>query len=350
MECLAVTFFSGMRRISAGPDLAIDLGTANTRLYADGYGLIADEPSIIMVRPDTGTVEAVGAGAKYHVRNGRRRIVAPLRSGVVADVDAASALLAPLFRRARRFGLTRPRLLACAPTDAGTGERDALIEAASRAGAGRVVLAPEPLAAAIGAGMDVALDYAQMIVDVGDGVTDIAIIRSGELIMTSAVRTAYSDLKKAVSAVVAESCGIDLNPQDAERLIREVGIAHRDRYREKLEALPPHVAAGNDLRTGIMRRARVSKKDLIFAIDGVLAEIVGFVAGTVRTLPPGISCEVIESGIRLTGGGALLDGLVDSLSAETGIEVRKARDPLHAVIDGARQMLRTGIATGLWHH
>lgn len=342
-----MSFFSGIRRVSAGPDLAIDLGTANIRVYADGHGLIADEPSIIMVRPDTGIVEAIGAGARYHVRSGKRRLVAPLRSGVVTDVDAASALLKPLFKRARRFGIAKPRLLACTPTDARVEERAALIEAASRAGAGRVVLAPEPLAAAIGTGMDVALDYAQMIVDVGDGVTDIAVIRSGELIMTRAVRTAYSDLKRSVSDAVAASCGIDLNPQEAERLIREVGIAHR-RCDCRWQASPPHVAAGNDLRTGVMRRARVSRKDLAIAMDGVLTEIVGFVTGTVRSLPPEIACEVIESGIRLTGGGALLEGLAEVLSAETGIEVRKARDPLHAVIDGAQQMLRTGIATGLW--
>jgi rod shape-determining protein MreB and related proteins len=345
-----VTFLSGLRRVSAGPDLAIDLGTANTRLYADGHGLIADEPSIIMVRPDTGVVEAVGAGARYHLYSGKRRLVAPLRSGVIADVDAASALLGPLFKRARRFGLAKPRVLACTPTDARTEERAALIEAASRAGAGHVVLAPEPLAAAIGAGMDVALDYAQMIVDVGDGVTDIAVIRSGELITTSAIRTAYGDLKRSVEDVVAQSCGIALNQHDAERLIREVGIGHRVTSAIPLAVPAPHVAAGNDLRTGIMRRARVSRKDLTAAMDAVLNEIVGFVVMTVRSLSSEISCEVIESGIRLTGGGALLEGLADVLSAETGIEVRRARDPLHAVINGARQMLRTGLETGLWQH
>ena len=343
-----MSFVSGIRRVSAGPDLAIDLGTANTRLYAHGHGLIADEPSIIMVRPDTGAVEAVGAGAKYHVHSGKRRLVAPLRSGVVADVEAASALLRPLFRRARRFCISKPRLLACTPTDAGSEERAALVEAASRAGAGRVVLVPEPLAAAIGAGMDVTLDYAQMIIDVGDGVTDMAIMRSGELIMTRAIRTAYSDLKRSVSDVVAKSCGIDLNPQDAERLIREIGSGNRGSIEASSGASAPHVAAGKDLRTGLLRRARVSKKDLALAMDSVLNEIVGFVVSTVRTLPPDISCEVIESGIRLTGGGALLEGLENVLSAETGIEVRKARDPLHSVIDGARQMLRTGITTGLW--
>ena len=303
-----------------------------------------------MVRPDNGAVEAVGAGAKYHLPGKERRLIAPLRSGVIADIDAASALLRPLFKRARKFGLTRPRLLACVPTDARAEERAALIEAASRAGAGQVALTPEPLAAAIGAGMDVALDYAQMILDVGDGVTDIAVIRSGSLVSTSAIRTAFSDLKRSISRLAADRCEIDLHQREAERLIREVGIAHYARSNRTISSLVPLIAAGDDLTSGLMRRARLSRQDVIAAMDPVLSEIVGFVVNTVRALPADISCEVIESGIRLTGGGALLVGLRDLLARETGIEVRTARDPLRAVIDGARQMLGIGVATQLWQN
>ncbi|MGH9802310.1 MAG: rod shape-determining protein, partial [Blastocatellia bacterium] len=195
---------AGLRKLVAPPDLAIDLGTANTRLYALGHGLIANEPSLIRFQQYTGEVEAVGAQAAWLSSNDPYSpTVSPLHAGVVADIEAASSLLKPFLKRAQRFGLFKPRVLACAPTDACEEERAALIEAAQRAGASEVYIAPEPLAAAIGAGMDVASHYAQMIVDIGDGVTDIAVVRSGSLILTSAVRTACSDLRNAVAQMVS---------------------------------------------------------------------------------------------------------------------------------------------------
>ncbi|HYE76236.1 MAG TPA: rod shape-determining protein, partial [Blastocatellia bacterium] len=187
---MALKFFSEIRKTIADPDVAIDLGSANTRLYAHGRGLIADEPSIVKMRSDNGRIEAVGISAAFSFKSANHAFISPVSSGVVKDIKAASALLAPLMRRARGIGLIKPRVLACAPTDACEEERAALIEATRRAGASAVVLAPEPLAAAIGVGMEVELPHAQMIIDIGDGVTDIAVIRSGELIITDAVRTA----------------------------------------------------------------------------------------------------------------------------------------------------------------
>src|SRR6185436_439371 len=169
-------------------------------------------------------VEAVGLTAtQKRVMEPSARLVSPLRAGVIADVDAAAALLNPLLKRAKRFGLWRPRVLACAPTSASENERLALVEATRRAGASAVVLAPEPLAAAIGIGMDVGAPYAQMLVDIGDGVTDIAVIRSGELIATSAVRTACSNLIAAVAKLVAKQHDMRLYYQEAQRLIQKVG-------------------------------------------------------------------------------------------------------------------------------
>src|SRR5262249_7266062 len=198
-ELMSLSIILGLRRIIAAPDIAIDLGTANTRLYALGRGMIADEPSIVRMSLETGRVEAVGRCAvRLRYRNGNASSVSPLRAGVIEDVDAAASLLKPLMWRARRLGLMRPRALACAPTDASEKERAALIEVTRRAGASYVAIAPEPLAAAIGAGLDISSPYAQMVVDIGDGVTDIAVIRSGTLVATSAVRKACSDLHSAI--------------------------------------------------------------------------------------------------------------------------------------------------------
>jgi rod shape-determining protein MreB len=315
------SLLAGLRSAFADPDLAIDLGTANTRMCVMGKGLVADERSVIRV----------GDSA-----------VSPMRAGVIEDVDAAAMLLAPLFRRARRLGLVRPRVLACAPTDACEDERAALVEAASRAGAASVRIAPEPLAAAIGAGLDVSSPYAQMLVDIGDGVTDIAVIASGSVICSSAIRTACSDLHEALRSAVAESHGAMLYLDEAERLTRTVGVV-------KGEPPPARLpASGTDRRTGRKTRVVVTSHEVVEAIDPIVAAIVEAVGKAVADLPATTSCEVIESGICLTGGGARLPGLAERLRAGTCLDVTPARDPLRAVINGAQQMLSVGGLTGLW--
>ncbi len=339
-----LSVLAGLRRAFADPDLAIDLGTANTRMYALGRGLIADEPSVVRLRPDTGSVEAVGSRAVRLTAGGHDdgSAVSPLRAGVIADIDAASSLLEPLFRRARGLGLVRPRVLACAPTDACDDERAALVEAARRAGAGSVRIVPEPLAAAIGAGLDVASPYAQMLVDMGDGVTDIAVICSGTVIASTAVRIACSDLHVALSRAVVDSHGTLLYADETERLTRTVGIARQG------APATSHSAVGLDCRTGREMRVIVGSREISTALDPTVAKIVRAVRDTVNDLPTTTSCEVIESGICLTGGGARLPGLAERLSSETMLEVSPAADPLRAVINGARQMLTVGGHTGLW--
>jgi rod shape-determining protein MreB len=336
------SLITSVRRVLADPDIAIDLGTANTRLYAQGHGMLADEPSVVQVCTETGAVEAVGLTATQQPVRGPNRLVSPLRAGVIADVDAAAALLNPLLKRAKRFGLWRPRVLACAPTSASENERLALVEATRRAGASAVVLAPEPLAAAIGIGMDVGAPYAQMLVDIGDGVTDIAVIRSGELIITSAVRTACSNLIAAVAKLIAKQHDMRLYYQEAQRLIQTVGTGRPGLAQDAF------VVAGLDRQTGLQRRVRVQGEDVANVMNPALNLIADAVGQAVRQLPDEIACEVIESGIRLTGGGACLTGISELLANETSLEVRAAKDPMLAVIKGARKMLAVGIRTNIW--
>ena len=335
---------TGWRNLLA-PDLAIDLGTANTRLYARGHGLIADEPTLIKIQPGTGAVEAVGARAARLSKLDRfAYAVSPLHAGVVADVEAASSLLKFFLSRAQRLGILRPRALACAPTDACEEERAALIEATRRAGASAVVVVPEPMAAAIGAGLDVSSPYAQMVVDIGDGVTDIAVIRSGALVTTSAVRTACSDLRHSVSQTIAFRYGALLFSEEAERLMRVVG-ASGDYERERL-----FLTQGTDLLTGEPMSICISSHDVVEAVEPPLEIIVNAILRAVRDLPSETSCEVIETGLCLTGGGAQLQGLSERLTDATSLTVRVADDPMRAVINGACQMLKVGIATDIWNN
>lgn len=343
LSTLTTGLTSGWRHLLAAPDLAIDLGTANTRLYARGHGLIADEPTLVKIQPETGLVEAVGAKAARLSKHDRFAYsVSPLHAGVVADVDAATTLLKSFLGRAQKLGVLKPRALACAPTDACDEERAALVEATRRAGASAVVVVPEPMAAAIGAGLDVSSPYAQMLVDIGDGVTDIAVIRSGALITTYAVRTACSDLRHCVSQMVAFRYGVLLFQDEAERLTQMVG-ASRDYEHERL-----FLTEGTDMLTGEPLNLCVSSHDVMEAVEQPLEIIVDAIHKTVRDLPLQTSCEVIENGICLTGGGAQLQGISERLARATSLNVRAAADPMRAVINGARQMLKVGIATGIW--
>jgi rod shape-determining protein MreB len=305
--------------------------------------MVADEPSVVQFGRENGSVEAIGSIAlRNSVRRKEQILVSPLRAGVVADVDAAAALLAPLLKRARRYGVIKPRVLACAPTDAREDEREALIEATRRAGASAVAIALEPMAAAIGGGLDVSSEYAQMLVDIGDGVTDIAVIRSGALVKTSATRIACGDMIEAIQCLVAERHRATPYLSEAMRLMRKVGAGDR-----KLPTSPVVVAAA-DRRTGAQRRVQVNCQEVVEVIDPVIEKIVGAIGQAVKGLPPELACEVIENGIHLTGGGACIPGMSGLIAGATRIEVQTAPNPLHAVIDGARKMLATAVETNIW--
>lgn len=332
-----------LRKMVAPPDLAIDLGTANTRLFARGRGLIVDEPTLIKLEPGTQTVEAFGLmAAKLASVDPQSFFFSPLHAGVVTDVDAAGSLLKAFLSRFRKLGFMPQRALACIPTDLVEVEREALLEAAERAGLAEVATVPKPLAAAIGAGLDVSSDYAQLIVEVGAGITEAAVIRAGELLKTFTLRVACSDLHRAVSQNVAARYGVLLFPREAERLTQEIGIANQsDEDRE-------FITTGTDLLSGRSVCLPVTSYDVLFAAETVVEMMVDNLAAFIEKLPPELACEVIEGGIYLTGGGALVKGFPERLSLVTQLDVTIAYDPLRAVILGAQEMLQVSEKTGVW--
>lgn len=266
----------------SAPDVAIDLGTANTRVFASGRGVVGETPSVV--------------GRRFH----------PLRRGVVVDIGGAAELLEPMLGSTRRLGF-RPRALACVPGDATADETQALRQATRAAGARDVAIISEPLAAAIGAGLDIASPYAQMLVDLGDGVTDIAVIRCSEVVQSESLRLGCCDLR---SVVMDE--GVD--EEQAERLMRE---------RFERDRLTPDMLV-------------------------VARRIALFVDDFVRDLPDSLAVEVVESGICATGGGAHLTGLIELIRDQSGMSVNIADDPLHAVIRGASRILTGPGAHMLW--
>lgn len=332
---------SKLRGLIADPDVAIDLGTANTRLYTVGGGLVVDSPTVLF-NSSSGR-GSDGFKTSYEGRSAAHGVM-PMCGGVVTDAEAAASLLGKFLQRARRFGIVKPRALVCAPSDASQKERAALTGSILRAGASAVKLIPEPLAAAVGAGLDISLPYAQMLVDIGDGVTDIAVIRSGVLIRTAAVRLGCSDLYPAVRRMAASRFRVALFSREAERLTREIGSVRRS-----FAARDTSSALGLDRISGRVTSVCVSGEHVSGAIRPVINVIKDTVRCSFRRLPPDIAAEVIEGGILLTGGGACLPGMRELIAEETFVEVNVAADPLHAVINGASQMLAIGEITGLWN-
>jgi rod shape-determining protein MreB len=314
-------------RSRRSPEVAVDLGTAFTRVWARGRGLLADEPSLVRVRPGAGTAEAVGRRASEPGRGVTRNA---MRAGVIADGEAARLLLQKLLWRARGSVFVRPAVLVCAPADARPHEVEALKEATHRAGASAVSVAPEPLAAAIGSGLDVASRYTQMVVDVGEGVTDVGVVRSGRLAGSSTLRLGCGAVRAAVAAVALRH-GVRLRPGEAERLAGEAQAATGD-----------VLASGTDPVTGRQCCAWVPAREVAEAVEPLFTQVAGTVRSAWRDLTPEASCEVIESGVLLAGGGALIRGLRERIAAETSLDVRPAKDPLHAVIFGARRMVDAG--------
>jgi rod shape-determining protein MreB len=314
------------------PEIAVDLGTAFTRVYARGRGLLADEPSLVRVRPGARSAEAVGRRASEPGRGVARP---PLRGGAIVDAEAATLLLQKLLWRARGSVLVHPAVLVCAPADARPHELEALREATREAGASTVSVAPEPLAAAVGSGVDMGSRYAQMVVDVGEGVTDVGVVRSGRLAGTRTLRIGCGELREAVREVAARH-GLQLGPGEAERLAGALAGG--------AEVL---MATGRDTATGRERRAGVRAREVAEAVEPLFAQVAATVMAAWRDLTPEASCEVIESGVLLAGGGALIAGLRERIAAETALDVRRAPDPLYAVISGARRMVDAGAVPGL---
>ncbi|MES2709718.1 MAG: rod shape-determining protein [Verrucomicrobiota bacterium] len=294
------------------PDLAIDLGTAHIRV-AGGRREAFRSPSV-------------------------SRAARSLAGGVIVNVQAAAEILRPMIRRRHRMGKGRLRVLACAPTDVSALERNLVRSCILEAGASSVMVVPEPLAAAVGAGIDIGCRYAKFLVDFGDGVTDCALIREGQIVDSIAERAGCGDLRRIIQTFMEAGTGLPVTGEEADRILRSVGLA--------AEGAETRLEAGGQGREspGMRIRLEALRAELQPVIDRMLAPI----RTLLRRTTAGMGAEVIEDGIFLTGGGALLPGMRETVMAETGIDTRIVSNPLGAVICGARRMLPAAASLNLW--
>lgn len=320
-------------------DLAIDLGTANTLIYAPGRGIVLNEPTVVAIRHNGSnkTVAAVGIDAKQMLGRTPANISAirPLKDGVIADFEVTETMLQYFIHKVheKRLLPPTPRIVVCVPCKSTLVERRAIREAVLQAGARDVRLIEEPMAAAIGAGMPVEQACGSMVVDVGGGTTEIAIISLSGCVYSDSLRIGGDIFDEQIINYVRKAHGCVIGETTSERIKQEVGMAYADGVVKEIEV------RGRNLAEGVPRSFVINSEEVLTAISDPLSSIVSAVKTALEQTPPELSADIAERGIVLTGGGALLRNLDKLLAQETGLPVVVAEDPLTCVTRGGGKVL-----------
>jgi rod shape-determining protein MreB len=313
--------------------MAIDLGTANTLVYVRGRGIVLNEPSVVAINTNTGEILAVGSEAKRMIGRTPGNIVAvrPLKDGVIADFDTTERMLRYFIRKVhrRRYLVRGPRVVICVPSGITGVERRAVKESTYNAGASRVHIIEEPMAAAIGAGLPVSEPTGNMVVDIGGGTTEVAVISLGGIVTSQSIRIAGDEVDAAIISYVKKEYSLMLGERTAEEIKIAIGSAFPAGDDSHAEI------RGRDLVTGLPKTIVVSSEEVRKAIEEPVNAVVDAVKTTLDKCPPELSGDVMDRGIVLTGGGALLRGLDERLKHETGMPIMVADDPLQSVALGS---------------
>jgi rod shape-determining protein MreB and related proteins len=318
-----------------GRDLAVDLGTANTLVYERGRGIVLNEPSVVAIDTRVGRPVAVGLEAKRMLGRTPSHIQAirPLKDGVIADFDVCEKMLRYFIHRVHQRRFAKPRMVICIPSGITGVEMRAVQDAAQYAGAGKVHIIEEPMAAAIGAGLPVHEPTGNMIVDIGGGTTEVAVISLGGIVTSQSIRIGGDELDEAIINFARKEFDLALGERTAEELKIALGSAYPLDQELRAEV------RGRDLRSGLPKTVVMTTQEVRDAIEEPVAAICDAVKVTLDKTPPELAADIMEQGIYLSGGGALLKGLEIRLARETGMPVKVARNPLFAVAIGSGQCL-----------
>ena len=318
-------------------DLAIDLGTANTLVFLKGGGIIVQEPSIVVVNSKTGKVEAVGTRAKEMLGKTPTSVMAikPMRDGVIADFEVAEKMLDYFIKKAtnNRTFVLRPRIVIGIPTGVTQVERRAVKDVALRAKASEVYLVEQPMSASVGADLPISEPTGNMIVDIGGGTTDIAVISLRGIVFNHSIRIAGNEMDEAIIQYIKKKYNLLIGEKSAELVKMQVGSAY------PLDEPMTMEIKGRDLREGIPKTIVIDDQEVREALEDVVASIVNAVRVALEKTPPELSADIIDRGIVMTGGGALLKNIDKRIREETQLPVFITEDPLTSVVLGAGKML-----------
>jgi len=345
-----MSFFQRFSLTSTG--LAIDLGTANTVVYVKDAGVVLAEPSVVAIETinGLGRVLAVGNDAKLMMGKTPENIktVRPLRSGVISDLDVAEQMIKHFIRKAlghRGFMRAGPEIVICVPSGSTSVERRAIRDAAANAGAHKVWLIDEPLAAAIGADLPVTHPVGSMVLDIGGGTTEVGVISVGGMTESKSARVGGDSMDDAITMHVRRSHNLLIGEATAERLKKELGTALMESSDEPRTA----VIKGRDIGRGVPAEILISQADIAEALSDCVAQVVQVVRSTLEKTAPEVAADIVEGGIIMTGGGSLLSGIDTVLARETGLPVRVADNPVNCVAMGAGRALEDPAYRGVLH-
>ena len=318
-------------------DIGIDLGTANTLVFVKGKGIVLREPSVVAIRKDTGTMLEVGEEAKRMIGRTPGNIVAirPMKDGVIADFDVTQTMLRHFIAKAyKRHSFFKAQVVVCVPSGVTEVEKRAVIDATKQAGAKEAFLIEEPMAAAIGAGLPVEEPTGSMIVDIGGGTTEVAIISLGGIVPSRSIRVGGDEMDESIVQYIKKNYNLMIGERTAEEIKITIGTAYRDRTEvEKMDI------RGRDLVTGLPKTQEISEQEIQQALADPVASILEAIKITLEKTPPELAADIMDKGIVMTGGGALLNGLDLLIAKETGMPVYIAENPLDCVVLGAGKAL-----------
>lgn len=321
------------KRVSMG----IDLGTANTLVYVKGKGIVVNEPSVIAVDTTTGEILKVGIEAKKMLGKTPSTIQAirPLKDGVIADYETALAMLRYFIGKIKNFNFLKPLVVIGIPAGVTEVERRAILEAGYEAGSSKVFLIEEPMATAIGAGLQIEEPTGNMVIDIGGGTTEVAVISLGSIVVWDSIRIAGDEMDEAIVQYVRETYRMAIGERSAERVKMEIGNVFPQPEYDELET----TVIGVDLSSGLPRKIVLKGGEVREALKEPASAIVESVKNTLDRTPPELIADIVERGIIIAGGGSLLRGMDILISRETGIQVIQAEDPLTCVARGAGAVL-----------
>lgn len=316
-------------------DIGMDLGTANTLVHVKGKGVVLMEPSVVAIHADSKEVLAVGTEAKQMIGRTPGNIIAirPMKDGVIADFDVTQTMMQYFIRKAYKRGILKPRVIVAVPSGCTEVERRAVLDAALRAGAREAYTIEEPMAAAIGAGLPVNEPTGNMIVDIGGGTCEVAVISLGGIVTSRSIRVAGDEMDEAVINYVKRAYNLLIGERTAEEVKTTIGSAFELEEEQSMEI------RGRDLVTGLPRTITVDSKEMRKALSDPVNTIIDAVKETLERTPPELAADIMDRGIIMTGGGSLLKGLDQLVSQETGMPVHIVDEPLYAVVRGTGKVL-----------
>ncbi len=318
-------------------DIGIDLGTENVLIYVKGEGIILNEPSVVAIEKETKRALAFGSDAHLMIGKtpGKYLAIKPMRDGVIADFEITLMMLNYFINKVKGFGFRKPRIIICCPANITGVERNAIREAAERLGAKKVFLEIEPKVAAIGVGLDISKPIGNMIIDIGGGTTDIAVLSLGDIVISKSIKIAGNSFDNDIKEYIKDKYKLLIGDRTSQSIKHEIGSVIK-KEQEKKKVLK---VKGRDLITGLPKMITINQNEIVQALQSDVDKILESTKSVLEETPPELSSDIVENGIILTGGGALLLGMEELFSKTLKVPVRLANNPLTSVCEGTGIML-----------